>query len=212
MRIFAIKSDEDKKIHAYLFYYEKEKLFYIELPDNPDPWETPLILSSFAKKNITTVNSYWSRIWVQQRIVPSDRQNLGQILKENNLSEYDEFELLMLSEGRCAQDDLYIEEMTEGDIPDEILNRFEKRIEDIVPLQNFTLLVFFRNGAIKKCDIKEFFEMNKALKTFLSLKQEMFQYVQMLPGGYGVRWEENMIINDTALYDAGKRDRRDGQY
>ena len=100
MKIFAIKTDENEKTLAYLLYYEKEKSFYIELPDKADPWETPLILSSFAKKNITTVNSYWSKIWVQQRIVPSDRQNLGQILKENNLTEYDEFELLMLSGGR----------------------------------------------------------------------------------------------------------------
>lgn len=203
MRIFAIKNDEDKKTLAYLLYYEKEKSFYIELPDDADPWETPLILSSFAKKNITTVNSYWSKMWVQQRIVPSDRQNLGQVLKENNLFEYDEFDLLMLSDGRCAQDDLYLEEIIEGDMPGEILKRFEKKIEDIVPLQNYTLLVFFRDGIIKKCDIKEFFEKNKALETFLTINKGMFQYVQVQPGGYGICWEENMSITDNELYDSG---------
>lgn len=203
MRIFAIKNDEDKKTLAYLLYYEKEKSFYIELPDGADPWETPLILSSFAKKNITTVNSYWSRMWVQQRIVPSDRQNLGQVLKENNLSEYDEFDLLMLSNGRCAQDDLYLEELSEEDMPKAIVKRFDKKIEDIVPLQNFNLLVFFRNGTIKKCDIKKHFEKNKALETFLRLNKEMFQYVQMQPGGYGIRWEENMCISDSELYRSG---------
>ena len=203
MRIFAIKNDEDKKTLAYLLYYEKEKSFYIELPDGADPWETPLILSSFAKKNITTVNSYWSRMWVEQRIIPSDRQNLGQVLKENNLSEYDEFELLMLSNGRCAQDDLFLEELTESDMPEEILKRFDKKIEDIVPLQNFSLLVFFRNGVIKKCNINEFFDKNKALETFLSLNNEMFQFVQVQPGGYGIRWEENMSISDNELYDCG---------
>lgn len=203
MRIFAIKNDEDKKTLAYLLYYEKEKSFYIELPDDADPWETPLILSSFAKKNITTVNSYWSKMWVQQRIVPSDRQNLGQVLKENNLFEYDEFDLLMLSNGRCAQDDLYLEEIIEGDMPREILKRFEKKIEDIVPLQNYTLLVFFRDGIIKKCDIKEYFKKNKALETFLTINKDMFQYVQIQPGGYGIRWEENMSITDNELYDSG---------
>ena len=54
------------------------------------------------------INAYWSKLWVQQRIVPTDRQNLGQVLKENGLSEYDEFELLMLAEGRCAQDSYFL--------------------------------------------------------------------------------------------------------
>lgn len=202
MRIFAIKND-DKKTLAYLLYYEKEKSFYIELPDDADPWETPLILSSFAKKNIKTVNSYWSRMWVQQRIIPSDRQNLGQVLKENNLFEYDEFELLMLSNGRCSQDDLYIEAIAEADMPYDIIKRFEKKIEDIVPLKNYGLLVFFRNGIIKKCNIKEFFEKNKAMKTYLTLNETAFSYVQIQPGGYGICWGENMSISDSELYDSG---------
>lgn len=41
---------------------------------------------------------------MQQRIAPTDRQNLGQILKDNGLDEYDEFQLLMLANGRCVQD------------------------------------------------------------------------------------------------------------
>ena len=110
MRIFAIKAEHDllNADIAYLFYYEQEKRFYIELPDDADPWNTPLILSSLLKRGERTVNSYWSKIWVQQRIIPSDRQNLGQILKESGLDSYDEFQLLLLNEGRCSQDDYYI--------------------------------------------------------------------------------------------------------
>ncbi|MBR2823489.1 MAG: hypothetical protein IKE24_07385 [Clostridia bacterium] len=44
-------------------------------------------------------------MWVQQLIVPQDRQNIGQVLKENGLGVYDEFQLLMLTMGRCAQED-----------------------------------------------------------------------------------------------------------
>jgi hypothetical protein len=109
MKIFAIRDEENqKKDLAYLIYDEKEKSFCIKLPDNADPWETPLLLSSFAKRGERTVGSYWSRLWVQQRIVPTDRQNLGEILKANGLKEYDEFELLMLAQGRCAQDSYYL--------------------------------------------------------------------------------------------------------
>ncbi|HAY63550.1 MAG TPA: hypothetical protein DCX90_08065, partial [Ruminococcaceae bacterium] len=77
---------------AYLLYYEQEKQFYIELPENADAWETPLLLDSFVKRGETTVNSYWSKIWVEQRIVPTDRQNIGEILRDNHLKEYDEYE------------------------------------------------------------------------------------------------------------------------
>lgn len=49
MKIFAIrdKYDEINKNLAFLIYYPRQKCFYIELPDDADPWETPLILSSF---------------------------------------------------------------------------------------------------------------------------------------------------------------------
>ncbi len=65
MKIFAIKSDDRADMLAYLIYYEKDKRFFIELPDNADPWETPIILSSFTERKVTTLNSYWSKKWVQ---------------------------------------------------------------------------------------------------------------------------------------------------
>mgnify|MGYP007105438757 CR=1 FL=1 len=45
MKIFAVRDEDNttNKAVAYLFYYEKEKRFYIELPEEADPWETPLI-------------------------------------------------------------------------------------------------------------------------------------------------------------------------
>ena len=119
MKIFAIR-DESAILRAdlaYLLYYELEKRFYIELPEDADPWETPLMLSAFVKRG-TDCNSYWSKLWVQQRIVPPDRQNLGQILKDNHLKEYDEFDLLMLAMGRCAQDDYYLVPLNEDQLPE----------------------------------------------------------------------------------------------
>ena len=99
MKIFAIRDEsaDVQKDLAYLIYYEVEKKFYIELPQGADPWETPLLLDSFARENETTVNSYWSKVWVQQRIIPTDRQNIREVLRDNHLEEYDEYELLMLA-------------------------------------------------------------------------------------------------------------------
>ena len=205
MRIFSIRDDsmETQKDLAYLLYYEREKRFYIELPEDADLWETPLLLSSFVKRGESTVNSYWSKIWVQQRIVPTDRQNLGQILKDNHLSEYDEFDLLMLGNGRCAQDDYYLVELSYEQLPDTITQRFSKRIEDILPLDNFNLLVFFRDGQVKKCNLTEYMQNTPQFKA-LTLRRELFYAINLQTGGHGVSWDININIPDAMLYQMGE--------
>jgi len=205
MKIFAIRDDLDstKKDVAYLIYYERDKQFYIELPEHADPWETPLLLSSFLKRGETTINAYWSRIWVQQRIIPSNRQNLGQILKENNLDEYDEFCLLMLADGRCAQDDYYLAPIREEDLPKSFLRRFQKKVEDVVPLSEKQLLVFFRDGAVKKCNIEAILKDEITFSLILR-DNSIFKSVRLQPGGYGVYWGEENTVADDVLYDCGK--------
>lgn len=205
MKIYAIRDEsaEIQKDLAYLFYYETEKRFYIELPGNAEPWETPLLLDSFVKRNELTVNSYWSQKWVQQRIVPIERQNLGEILRDNGLKEYDEYKLLMLAMGRCAQDDYYLVPMGENELPQEIAKRYATRIEDVLPLDNFCLLVFFKNGTVKKCDLKAYFNEVKPFQILLK-KPEYFDSVKIQTGGYGVTWDVNMNISDSMLYQMGE--------
>lgn len=204
MKIFAIRDATDKtqKDLAYLLYYEVDKRFYIELPESADPWETPLLLDSFVKKGEHTVNSYWSRLWVQQRIVPSDRQNIGQILRDNGLRTYDEFALLMLSSGRCEQDDYFLVPMDENSLPKNVIRRFQQKIEDVVPLQGNSILVFFRDGVIRKCDLRAYID---AIPQFSILKNrpDYFSRIQIQPGGYGIQWDENLAISDAELYKMG---------
>ena len=206
MKIFAIRDEsaEIQKDLAYLLYYELEKRFYIELLDGTDPWEMPLLLDSFLKSNETTVNSYWSKIWVEQRIIPSDRQNIGEILRDNHLKEYDEYELLMLAMGRCAQDDYYLVPIDEKDLPDKIIKRFATRIEDVLPLDDFSLLVFFRDGTIKKCELQKYFNSTRVFNILIK-KPEYFKNVQMQTGGHGVAWDVNMDISDSMLYRIGRK-------
>lgn len=206
MKIFAIR-DESAAIQknlAYLFYYEQEKTFYIELPENSEPWEIPLLLDSFAKEKNNTVNSYWSKVWVKQRIIPPDRQNIGEILRDNHLKEYDEFELLMLAMGKCAQDDYYLTPMKEKDLPEEISRRFARKIEDVLPLEDYYLLVFFRDGVVKKCNLKKYFEKTEKFRILLK-KKEYFKQIQIQTGGYGVAWDVNMTVSDSLLYRIGEK-------
>lgn len=125
LKAFVIRDSTDRsnKDLAYLFYDETVRQFRIELPEDADPWETPLLLSSFVKRGEFSVDPHWSLLWVQQRIVPVDRQNIAQILRDNGLKEYDEFSLLMLASGKCAQDDYYLTEITAAQLPWDIARR-----------------------------------------------------------------------------------------
>lgn len=204
MKIFAIRDERDVRGRdaAHLIYYEKARRFYIELPDDADPWETPLILSTFCRRGEKTVNAYWSRVWVQQRIVPTDRQNLGQILRDNGMNGYDEYQLLTATQGRCAQDSYYITQITEGELPAGFSARMRYKIEDVVPLEGCALLVFFRDGAVKRCPLQNCFTQDRTFAPLLS-SQEQFDRVEIQAGGYGVCWGESLEIADEALYRMG---------
>jgi hypothetical protein len=205
MKVFAIRDEEDtaRKNLGYVLYYEREKQFYIELPDDSDEWETPLILSSFVKRGEYTVNAYWSKIWVQQRIVPTDRQNLGQILKTNGLKEYDEYELLMLGEGRCAQDNYYLIPLPEEEITERFRERYQRKVEDVVPLEDARLLVFFRDGNVRKCNMKLMLACDRRFSAILN-NEALFRKVGVQTGGYGICWGENLYISDEKLYSSGR--------
>lgn len=201
MRVFAIRDDEIAgKDLGYLLYYEGSKAFYIELPDDADEWETPLILSSFVRRGEHSVNAYWSMVWVRQRIVPRDRQNLGMILKDNGLDTYDEFQLLLLGHGRCAQDNVYIAEI--NDIPAFMQARWLYKVEDAVPLADQCLLVFFRDGSARRIDIKAITRDKPEFAPVLS-HERIFSDVIIQPDGYGVAWSESCTIADHELYRSG---------
>jgi len=206
MKIFAIKNEyENIEPTAFLIYYEVSNKYYIEVVDNVDEWKVPFFLSSFVRKGVYTINSRFSYEWVRQRIVPTDRQNIGQVLRDNNLKRYNEYDLLLLGNGRCAQDDYYLEEISDSDLPKCILNRLRKRIDDIIPLSDtFSLLVFFNDKKVKKCDMKSVINTNFALKKYLSQYPNRFKNVKVDVGGYSVSWNNNMIISDTELYKSGK--------
>ena len=140
MKAYAIRDasiDKGRDL-AWLLYYEREDTFHIEISEDVDEWDAPLILSSFVKRGVRALDPYWSRVWVEQRIVPRDRQNLGMILKENGLKEYDAYRLLVLSDGRCAQDECFITPLKTGAFPQELSRRLAGTLSCIVPVPDRT--------------------------------------------------------------------------
>ena len=88
MNRYAIRRNNRNKIVGILNYDEKEKKYTIEIPENVTPKEAPFMISLFLKKGIRTMNSDWSMRWVQSRIIPSSRQNIGEILRVNGMRSY----------------------------------------------------------------------------------------------------------------------------
>lgn len=109
---FAIKNKayQDKTV-GYLYYDETEKTYRIEIPADVKSAEAPMILSDFIRKGQREIDSRWSLRWVQERVTPPERQNIGQILKNNNMKFYSEFPLLLKNQGRSCQDECYIEQI-----------------------------------------------------------------------------------------------------
>ena len=83
----------------------------IDIPEDVSYKDAPFMISLFLKKGIRSMNSEWSMRWVQSRIIPSSRQNIGEILRVNGMRSYDEHKLLLKNEGRSCQDEFYIEQM-----------------------------------------------------------------------------------------------------
>ena len=202
MRIFAIKDETmpEEKILGYLIYYETPKVFYIELPDGADPWETPPVLAASAGRGDYTIGSSLSRVFVRQRIVPQDRQNISRILRDNGLKSYDEFSLLMLAMGRCEQDDCYLEEIPIDKIPEFLLRRWTTKVEEVIPLDLPRVMAFFANGSTKIINLRKM--ALPALEPYLS-DQDRFNRVEVQPGGYGIFWNEQASILHRDLYRQG---------
>ena len=207
MRVFALRDRDSEnkrqKDLAYLFYYKKSKQFFFELPQKADPWQLPLLLSSFAERKTYTIEPYWSKLWVQQRIVPPDRQNIGHILKEYKLKVYDEFKLLMIDSGACAQDSYYLQGIKECDCSAEIRNRREKRVADILVLENFRMIVFFMNGKTKNLDFRRILQNDVRFAPILQDKG-LFRRAEIQPGGHGIQWGTNLCVMYPTLYKMGK--------
>lgn len=196
MKTFAIRDASIQKDRdlAWLLYEPDSGSFTIEICQDVDEWEAPLILSSFVKKGKRSVDPYWSRVWVEQRIIPRERQNLGAILRDNGLQEYDPCLLLILSDGRCAQDDCFIVPLPEKRLPKELRARLSLRLTGCLHAGHHSLL-FFRDGMVRSITQGE-------LPLSQTQKRRLMHYQQALSSAAdpsdppGPAWDTQSDLND----------------
>lgn len=114
LRTFELINDAyaADEAHAILQYDEEKELYSIHVPRDTPENHLPAILSLLAKKGVRELDDYWSRKFVKERVVPIDRQNIGEIMRHVGMKKYNEFQLLEYTSGRCCMDDFYLKEIT----------------------------------------------------------------------------------------------------
>ena len=199
MNVFEIRDNDI--IYGYLFYYKNKKAFYIELNSNITKEDSTIFFYHFIDKKQYSIDSYWSKLWVVQRVVPIDRQNIGDILKSSHMKEYDEYLLLIKNDGRCSQDDLYINKVDYSSISKEIKERFVFRLEDVIVSKN-SLLCFFKDESCKRITFDVLISINETYKSLLT-NEELVDNFVIQPDGYGIIFNDSFLISNMELYNYG---------
>ena len=196
MRVYALRDEEGGASEdlAYLECYERPRAFYLELPPDADPWVLPFILHEFAQRGTLTIDAAWSLRWVQSRLVPPERQNLGEVLRENGLSSYDELSLLELTEGRCSQDACYLVPLTGGDLPAWYTERVSRRLRDVFALSDDRLLALFRSGEVVWLSARNLLGDRRAFARILR-DEGTFRRAALQAGGHGVQWCDQLSLS-----------------
>ena len=187
---------------GYLFYYEKSKGFIIELQEDLDEWEAPLLFQKLVSEKQYTVLSDISLMWVRERTIPSGRQNIGSILKNHNIKEYNEMALLELSKGKCSQDNCYIQKIENDKIPDNIKARSVKNIWDCFPTEDNQIICMYKDDTVQKVDLSLLLQKYNDLSYVLK-NRTLLKSLKIGIGGYSIVFNESIEVPTFELRKIG---------
>lgn len=111
LRTFWIKHMIEGYTCGKMTYNEETKEFKIYTDPNCNTYRMPAIMGCCARLGEYELTPEHCRMFIRARVIPPDRQNIGQILKKFGLKEYDEFEIMMINNGWTCQDDFIFEEI-----------------------------------------------------------------------------------------------------
>lgn len=122
IRKFLLKCPVYKQCYGVLMYYYEGKKFRFLIRRGFDFWDYPPIIDVAEQRGQTELTEWEVKAFVENRIIPPNRQNIVDILDSAGLKEYDEFGMLMYTGGRCCQDEMYLEEIDD--------TQFEKVVKE----------------------------------------------------------------------------------
>ena len=205
MKSYGIYDEElsQSKPIGYLFYYEKAREFVIELSSVIDEWQAPLLFQGLVSRGTYTIPKEVALMWVQEKIIPSGRQNIGEILKRHKLKEYSEIALLSLSNGRCSQDACYIKEMNEKDVPKDIKDRWLNNVLECFPTESGDIVCMFRNNSTRLVKLDKLLDKYKEV-SYVVRNRELLESVQVGVGGYSISFNDSIEIAAFDLNRVGE--------
>lgn len=183
-----------------LLYYEKDNTCIIELKTGLDEWTAPLLFTAYVKKGIYTIPRDISFLWVKERVIPSGRQNISDILNSHHLEAYDEMKFLEISSGRCSQDSLCIKKIDA--LPDYVLERQRKVIIECMLLDENRILCFFADDTVKVIFLKDLASLDDIDKVISN--NSLYQTGTLGTGGYYITFNNSIDIPAQALYEVGR--------
>lgn len=201
MKIYEIYDEETDRSIGVLLYYEKQKTCIIELQDDLDEWTAPLLFTSYVKQQIYTIPRDISFLWVKERVIPSGRQNISDILAHHHLQSYDEMKFLEISEGKCSQDRMYIRKIDR--LPEYIRKRQQKNVLDCVLLDACSLLCFFADGDTRKIELKRLAGVENVDKIIKN--EQLYRSGKVGVDGYYVTFNDSIDIPAQTLYTSGMK-------
>ncbi len=200
MKIYEIFDEEMDRPVGVLLYYEKQETCIIELMDDLNEWTAPLLFTSYVKHHIYTIPRDVSFLWVKERVIPSGRQNIGDILAHHHMESYHEMKFLEISEGKCSQDSLCIRKTDR--LPEYVSRRRKTNIVDCVLLDEQQLLCFFANGDTRKIDLKQLIDIDGVDKVVKN--DNLYRSGQVGTDGYYVTFNDSIDIPAQLLYTSGE--------
>lgn len=205
MKVFAIKdAEQNNRIIGYLFYYEKATEFVIELDESLDEWQAPVLFSGLVKKEIYTIPKDICKLWVEERIVPSGRHNIGMILKSLNTSEYNEGLLLRAGKGKSAQDLNYLEEIKEVDLPEWVVKRRKSNLMESFISADNSVVCFLMDGTVRKAGVKDLAKDVPKLETIQD-NRRLLETVKVDVGGYGIVFNDSIAVEKRIFIKRSKK-------
>ena len=203
MKVFAIHDKfKDKKEIGYIFYYERSDYYVVELDETLDEWTAPLLFSSLVKRGIYTIPRNVARLWIEERVIPSGRQNIGIILRNAKMTTYNEAKLLVLSKGESAQDDCYIREVTLDTIPDWVKERQYNNIFECFPIADNRIICLLNDDTVLEVDLRKCVEAVPKIETILS-NERLLSTLKVDAGGYSVSINQDIILEKRILLEHG---------
>lgn len=200
MKIYEILDSETELSIGVLQYYERERSCVIELRNYLDEWSAPLLFTGYVKRKIYTMPRDISFLWVKERVIPSGRQNINEILKNHRLPRYDEMKMLEISSGRCSQDSLYIKEL--DSLPEFVKERKKHNLLDCVMCEKNTVLCFFADNTVKKIALEQIAESDGVDKVMKN--NALFESGEVGTDGYCLTFNHSIDIPAYELYKIEK--------